>query len=267
MKKKILTIIIPTKNRFFFLKKLILEIKNFTNLIDIIVIDDCSGKKEKIKLRNFFSELNKIKFFEFKKNKGQSFSCNFGLKNCNTKYVWFFDDDDFLNKQTLKNILNHLKNNNPDAILLPMKQVFKNKTLKYSIPKKADHKYEVLVNQQQKVSTSCAIFDRIKINKIKGWDENLFGGTDTDLFLRFAQKNIFETLKVKPIIVNFASPERLSNKFLRQQKAKLYFLAKHWRILTLKRIFYYIISFILCFPLINSLIYRFKISNFNDSKP
>ena len=98
MKKKILTIIIPTKNRFFFLKKLILEIKNFTNLIDIIVIDDCSGKKEKIKLRNFFSELNKIKFFEFKKNKGQSFSCNFGLKNCNTKYVWFFDDDDFVKK-------------------------------------------------------------------------------------------------------------------------------------------------------------------------
>ena len=63
-----------------------------------------------------------------------------------------------------------------------MKQVYKNKTIKIVNPLKEDHKYEVLRNQQQKVSTSCAIFKRIKINKIKGWDEKLFGGTDTDLF-------------------------------------------------------------------------------------
>ena len=117
-----------------------------------------------------------------------------------------------------------------------------------------------LRNQQQKVSTSCAIFKTIKINKIKGWDEKLFGGTDTDLFLRFSKKNNFEILKVKPIIVNFAAPGRVTNKFLRQQKAKIYFLIKHWRILTLKRKFYYIISFALCFPLLNKVKFKLKIA-------
>ena len=113
-------------------------------------------------------------------------------------------------------------------------------------------------NQQQKVSTSCAIFNTKKINQI-GWDEKLFGGTDTDLFLRFSKKN-FEILNTNPIIVNFAAPGRVTNKFFRQQKAKLYFLMKHWQILTLKRKFYYIISFILCFPLINNIKYKLQIA-------
>ena len=258
MKKKILTIIIPTKNRFLLLKKIILEIKDLINLIDIIIIDDCSNKSERSKLE-IFSKLKKIKFIKFNKNRGQSYACNYGLKNCLTDYVWFFDDDDF-KKENLLKITKYLSNNNCDGILLPMKQVYKNKTIKIVNPLKEDHKYEVLRNQQQKVSTSCAIFKRIKINKIKGWDEKLFGGTDTDLFLRFSRKNNFEILKVKPIIVNFAAPGRVTNKFLRQQKAKIYFLIKHWKILTLKRKFYYIISFALCFPLLNKVKFKLKIA-------
>ena len=54
MKKKILTIIIPTRNRFLHLKKIILEIKDLINLIDIIIIDDCSNKSERSKLEIFF---------------------------------------------------------------------------------------------------------------------------------------------------------------------------------------------------------------------
>ena len=260
MKKKILTIIIPTRNRFSFLKKIILEIKNFTNTIDIIIVDDHSDKSEKIKLENFLYKLPKIKFFKFKQNRGQSYACNFGLKKSSTNYVWFFDDDDFLKKEILSKIIKYLNKNNPDGILLPMRQVYKTKPFNFVIPKKEDHKFDILKNQQQKVSTSCAIFNTKKIKQIKGWDEKLFGGTDTDLFLRFSKKNNFEILNTNPIIVNFAAPGRVTNKFFRQQKAKLYFLIKHWQILTLKRKFYYIISFILCFPLINNIKYKLQIA-------
>ncbi len=253
MKNKILTIIIPTKNRFFYVKKIILEIKELINLINIIIIDDCSDKKDKEKLENFLKNFKKISFIQFHKNKGQSVVCNHGLKLSKSKYVWFFDDDDFVNKNTLLRIIPFLSKNSPDGILLPMKQIYKKKTIRYVRPKFNEHNYEFLRNAQQKVSTSCAIFKRKNILKIKGWDANLFGGTDTDLFLRFSKNNIFEVFYTRPIIVNFAAPNRVTNNFFRQQKAKISFLYKHWEILTLKRKIYYIISFILCFPLINNL--------------
>ncbi len=253
MKNKILTIVIPTKDRFSYIKKIITEISKLLNFIDVIIINDCSNKLESNKLENFLKDFEKIKYFRFKKNKGQSKACNYGLKKSKSKYIWFFDDDDFVYKITLKEITLYLSKNNPDGILLPMKQIYKKKMIKFLRPKFDEHKYEFLRNSQQKVSTSCAIFKKKNILKIQGWDENLFGGTDTDLFLRFSKNNIFEIVNTKPIIVNFAAPNRVTNNFFRQQKAKLYFLNKHWKILTLKRKIYYIISFILCFPLINNL--------------
>ena len=70
----------------------------------------------------------------------------------------------------------------------------------------------------------------------------MYGGTDTDLFLRFSKHGNFSFLKTAPIKVNIAISNRLTNKVFRQQKAKFYFLLKHWNVLTIKRKFYYIFS-------------------------
>ena len=254
MKKqsKILTLIIPTRNRFYFVKKIILEIKSLKKKLNIIIIDDCSDKLHRNNLSNFLKNYKSIKFIKLYSNRGQSYVCNLGLKLSKTKYVWFFDDDDFFKKKIVSKIISYLNKKKPDAILLPMKQIFKKKIIKKVFPKLNDHKFKSLKDRQQKVSTSCAIFERNKILKISGWDENLMGGTDTDLFLRFSQYNLFQIVNVDPIIVNFAAPFRVTNNFFRQQKAKIFFLKKHWQILTLKRKMYYIISFILCFPLLNN---------------
>ena len=241
--KKILTIIIPTRNRFLFVKKILNENRNQIKYIDIILIDDFSQISESNRLNRYYKSFKNVKYFKFNKNRGQSYACNFGLKKSKTNYVWFFDDDDFLYKKTLIKVIFHLKKKNFDAVLLPMKQIYKNKLINFIEPLKSQHTFKYLVNSPQKVSTSCAIFNRKKILKIGGWDEKLFGGTDTDLFLRFSKIYSFSTIKTKPISVNFAAPNRVTNNFYRQQKAKLYLLNKHWKILTLKRKMYYIISF------------------------
>ena len=261
--KKILTIIIPTRNRFLFVKKILNENRNQNKYIDIILIDDCSQISESNNLNRYYKSFKNVKYFKFNKNRGQSYACNFGLKKSKTKYVWFFDDDDFLDKKTLVKVIFYIKKKNFDAILLPMKQIYKNKLIKFIEPLKSQHTFKYLVNSSQQVSTSCAVFDRKKILNIGGWDEKLFGGTDTDLFLRFSKIYSFSTIKTKPILVNFAAPNRVTNNFFRQQKAKLYFLNKHWKILTLKRKIYYIISFILCFPILNSFKIKLKILSYN----
>ena len=49
-------------------------------------------------------------------------------------------------------------------------------------------------------------FLKQQIKKIKGWDEKLFGGTDTDLF-EILKKNNFEILKVKPLLLTLQHQE------------------------------------------------------------
>ena len=256
---KILTLIIPTRNRFEFLKKILLEIKEFNKIIDIIVIDDSSSIEVSKLIIKLTKKFNNLKYFKLKRNKGQSFACNYGLKISKTKYVWFFDDDDLLKKETLKVSLNFLNKNNIDGALLPMKQVYKKHLIKHVRPKKNQHLFDYLRNSPQKVSTSCAIFDRKKILSIGGWDERLFGGTDTDLFLRFSKIGTFIILKAEPVLVNFSAPNRVTNNFFRQQNAKLYILKKHWYIVTLKRKFYYIISYLLCLSILNNFKVKIKL--------
>ena len=103
---KILTFIIPTRNRYESLSRIINEIKNLN--IDIIIIDDNSNLNNKKKNYLLCKKFKKIKYFYLKKNFGQSFALNIGVKNCKTKYVWFFDDDDFVNKSSVVNVVDFL---------------------------------------------------------------------------------------------------------------------------------------------------------------
>ena len=259
MEIKILTLVIPTKNRFELLKKILVEIKKFKKEIDIIIVDDNSSVHVSKLIIDLIKEFKNIRYFKLKKNKGQSFACNYGLKRCKSKYVWFFDDDDFLKKTTLKTLIHFLYKKDIEGVLLPMEQVYKGKKFKTVFPKSNDHLFKQLKNSSQKVSTSCAIFSSKIIRDIGGWDDNLFAGTDTDLFLRFSRVATFNVINTYPVIVNFSGPLRVTNNFYRQQNAKIYILKKHWNILTLKRKFYYIISYILCFSLLNNIKAKFKI--------
>lgn len=245
--KKIITVIIPTYNRKLNFN-LISEFYKFKKQIEVIIVDDGSNK-----LINFYNSkqiknYSNFKYFHYVKNRGQSYACNYGIKKTNTKYIWFFDDDDLAKEKTIRSVL--IKINDPiDGLLLPMKQIYKNKSVNLVYPSVRSHSYEDLKNNGQLVSTSCAIFKTELIKKIKGWDNNLYGGTDTDLFLRFSMHGKFSFVKTYPVIINISQPNRLTNKVFRQQLAKIYFLKKHWKVLSIKRKLYYVFSGILFYPL------------------
>ena len=250
MKK--ITIIIPTYNRKINIK-LLRIFSNFENKINVYIIDDGSKKNFKDYNRKQVKKYKHIKYFSYNNNKGQSYACNVGIKKTKSQYIWFFDDDDIVTIKTIHQILFNL-NKNIDGFLLPMKQVYNNKTVNLVYPSIRTHSFDDLRNNGQLVSTSCAIFKTNLIKKIKGWDNKLYGGTDTDLFLRFSMHGSFDFLITDPVIINISQPNRLTNKVFRQQFAKLYFLKKHWKILTIKRRLYYIFTGILFYPLF----YRIK---------
>jgi len=253
MTNQIVTVVIPTFNRKI-KKNTISNFYTFKELIKIIIIEDGSNfvitsLNKKIKIL-----CPEITYIKYPNNRGQSFACNIGLKNTKTKYIWFFDDDDSVAVNSIRRILGILQLSNKDGYLLSMQRVYNKIEFKKVDPSLRSHSFNVLRDRGQLVNTSCAIFKTDIIKRINGWDNNLYGGTDTDLFLRFSKHGNFSYIKTLPVKVNIAINNRLTNKFFRQQKAKIFFLLKHWSVLTFRRKVYYIYSLLFFFPLF----YNFK---------
>lgn len=254
--KSLLTIIIPTKNRAGSLKKIISTLSKIKE-INIIVIDDGSNFENNDTNKRYLLKTPNIKYHHFKESYGQSYACNKGLKLTNSDYVWFFDDDDFVSEISVRAVLKLVKNRNIQGLLLPMKIIFNNFTFKITYPSNKSHDFDNLRSKGQLVNTSCAVFKTSIIRDINGWDNSLFSGTDTDLFLRFSRVASFTCIKTYPVEVNFSNSDKVTFSFFRSQKGKIDFLYKHWKILTFNRRLYYFISFLLFFPFFR--IIKFKL--------
>ena len=114
MEKKFLTIIIPVFNTEIKLLKKCLQSVSRLNPKDvqIIIIDDFSNTKinlflKKIKRKN-------LKVYRNSKNKGISFSRNFGIKLSNSKYITFVDADDYIFMDEFRSIKNAIIKEEPD---------------------------------------------------------------------------------------------------------------------------------------------------------
>jgi glycosyltransferase involved in cell wall biosynthesis len=248
MSKKIITVIIPTYNRKIKTKTIVNFLK-YNSFIKILIVED--GSVESVK--NYNSRLAKkypdIFYFSYKKNKGQSFACNLGIKYTTTSYVWFFDDDDLVHCNSIEKVIKEIQLKKSDGYLLPMHQIYNGVVVNKAFPSCRPHSFNDLRRNGQLVSTSCSIFKTNLIKKIKGWDEHLYGGTDTDLFLRFSKIGRFGFVDCNAVVVDISHPGRLTNKVFRQLGAKINFLKKHWSDLSYKRRFYYVYSMFLLLPL------------------
>lgn len=248
--KKILSIIIPTRNRSLSLRSVIDILKNYN--LDIIIVDDNSDFFHRIKNKKLDQEIN-CKYFFLKKNYGQSYALNYGLKFCSTKYVWFFDDDDFITPVSLTKIMQYVKNCNFNGVLFSMRIIFKNKTMKKCYPKLSEHNFSALREKRQKVNTSCAVFNTQNVRFLGGWDKNLYSGTDSDFFLRFVKRYNFKIYRNAEIEVNFSIPDRVTNNLKKQLIGKLQFIYKHYYTISFKRILTYVITILTFYPFFNDI--------------
>lgn len=131
---KLLSIIIPVYNAEKYLKECIDSIANEINdSIELIIVDDGSTDSSSDIYGKYDNE--NIKIFK-NKNYGVSFSRNYGLKKATGKYVCFVDADDFMTKGWSKIVLDEIKENDNDLILVlkdfPEKILEKNKLLDYT---------------------------------------------------------------------------------------------------------------------------------------
>lgn len=266
MNKKI-SVVIPTKNRPFFLECLLRPFKGFTDNIELIVADDESTPALASKNRELCDAFIECYYIYLSKSKGSSAARNIGLSKCSSTYVWFIDDDDQVSREIISDVLKTISITSSDVFLLPSKTKKNNLVLGDNIPLPEKQNFEYYKKYGHCVNTSCAIINRKKLLEIGGWDEKLVSGQDTSLFLSLSKKSNFKVLETEPVIINVGHAGRITSNILKQQVGKIQFLRKHWNDLHIRRRLYYIVSFIICLPAFHSFRMRWAVyKNENKSR-
>jgi glycosyltransferase involved in cell wall biosynthesis len=111
-------LIVPAYNANSFISNLLYSVaaQTISNLINVVIVDDCS-KKNYDDIVEKFKNLINIQVVRTKKNCGPGAARQLGLENSNSKYVVFSDADDiFYNCFSIETLYNTIENENKDVV-------------------------------------------------------------------------------------------------------------------------------------------------------
>lgn len=117
-KEKLITFVVPAYNVANYIEECLDSILNQTDKdFNIIIVDDGSTDKKTPKICEYYTNKfsNNIKFIS-QENKGLGGARNTGFDKVDTKYTMFFDSDDWLDINFIKNFKLELKKINSENI-------------------------------------------------------------------------------------------------------------------------------------------------------
>lgn len=127
-----LSFIVPAYNAEKFLidtlTSIAKEVRTVDNAeIEIVIVNDGSVDKTPLLAEEFIQnhkDLN-IKLFS-KENGGLSDARNYGVDKANGEYIWFFDADDLIGKNSLSVIVDTLKREKLDLLSFAVREIYEN---------------------------------------------------------------------------------------------------------------------------------------------
>ena len=145
----LLSIIIPAYNAELFLERTvnsIIEEIEGSKQVEILIVNDGSTDDpasiiEKINLKNKEIIINSY----FKENGGLSDARNFGICKALGKYIWFFDSDDIIEKNSISKIVTILKNQDIDLLSFEIKENYQDSG-KIQVINKKEKPTSIVVN-------------------------------------------------------------------------------------------------------------------------
>lgn len=91
-------------------------IKQNTELVEIILIDDASTDETYSIMQSYSEKYPFIKLFHVDENQGQSHARNIGLEYATGEYVWFVDADDYIADDAVRVLFEKTKGKNLDCV-------------------------------------------------------------------------------------------------------------------------------------------------------
>ena len=115
-----ISIIIPIYNTEKYLSmcidSIVIDNENY-NDCEIILVNDGSTDESENVCKLYANKYKNIVYLK-KKNGGLSDARNFGIKNSHGKYILFIDSDDFIEKNSLKRIMEYVNKKDYDVVFL-----------------------------------------------------------------------------------------------------------------------------------------------------
>jgi len=199
-----ITVVIPTYNRYDFLKRAVASVISQTYKVkEIIVVDDGSSDSTSQILQDFPN----IKYI-FQKNSGVSSARNLGIKNASSDWIAFLDSDDEWHEHKLEEQVAFHKENR-DILMSYTEEEWVRDGVSVKIPKKF-RKLGLDVFTENlsfcNIAPSSALIHGSLFESVGLFDESLEVCEDYDLWLRIARNNKIALVN-KKLIKKYAGHE------------------------------------------------------------
>jgi glycosyltransferase involved in cell wall biosynthesis len=194
----LVSIIIPIYNYGLKLEKTLLSVfnSNYKN-IEIIIVDDGSTDEYVINKLNSIQNHSNIKIIK-QENSGPSSARNIGIKNSSGDFILPLDGDDEIHPDYIQICVNILKNNKKISPVYCDTNHIGEIT---GIEKRPEWSFEQLIKGPFIVN--CSMFRKEAFEDCGGYDTNLIGWEDYDLWIRMAIKGYKGKRIPKPLFTYF----------------------------------------------------------------
>lgn len=255
---KLLSIVIANFNYGRFLEQTILSVLNqgFEDL-ELIIIDAGSTDNSVDIIKKYH---DKITYWVSEPDKGQSDAFNKGFTQAKGKFGFWLNSDDLLLPGSLQKIAESIKKH-PNNDWFVGNTIFFNEDYKILKCRRGPKWKTSLINNGVVYTYGpSSIFSLDLLNKVGGFDTNLFYSMDTDLWMRFVQQGsrfirvnhyiwgfrIHEQSKTSHTLLGESDPKFLAEQNLILKKNNWFYSKKKSRLLFLYKILsgIYLTSFI-----------------------
>lgn len=201
---------------------------------ELIIVNDGSNDRTLQIIKEYLLKDNKIKLINLNENKGLPNARNEGIKLSIGKYIAFLDSDDIWLKNKLTIQLNyHQKNKHIKISHTGFKMFNENGDVKRPFRFISDFVYKNegdLFSQflyKNVVGILTVIIERDLLNEVGGFDTNLWGLEDQDLWIRISQKNVYFGYVNRQLSLYRISNEGMMKNLARYKKAYKKLIHKH----------------------------------------
>ncbi len=165
--------------------------------IEIIIVNDGSTDEYVIKKLQSLEHIQNVKIFSID-NGGPSKARNFGISKSKGEYILPLDADDMISPEYIQNCVSILKNNkNISPVYCDTNHIGEI----LGVEKRPEWSFERLL--QGPFIVNCSMFHRKAFDACGGYDEDLSGWEDYDLWIRMAKNGFVGKRIPKPLFTYF----------------------------------------------------------------